>query len=285
MLPDLLKKVQAEKLGAATPHCNNLIHQFSSKSAAHGKSADALIALVPIYLELCALLRCFSNSDDFYRDAATELDRYLLAIRSIPNVFLSQSDFVTSVIPEFFLRIFHSPAFASSELVVTGQREVPIEISFDTRLKELLCTRTQRLDIAAGYASSIRVGDQINTPLFIPILAAEAKTYFDKNMISGVEYSAAALKRTFPHCLYLAISEFADFDLSALSYASGKIDEIFILRRQKRSDWRKSGVANPILPSIIQEIIQMAAARFSKSTVQRLSLHDRLENGKLIASH
>ncbi len=283
---DLLKLIGPLKLDGASPHCNNLVHQLSAKSAAYGKSDAALATLVPMFVEMCAVLDTYDDSDGFYELAAARLEQYLAEIRTIsPGVFLSQSDFITSVIPEFFLRIFRAQVAALPNLIATGQKDIAIEISFDTRVKGLFAPRLQRVDVAVGYSSSLQVGDEPSKDLFIPIVAAEAKTYFDKNMITGVEYSARSFKRTFPYCLYLAIGEFADFDLSALSYASGEIDEIYILRRQKRSEWRRTGKANAIAPEIIREIARLASARFARSAEMRTSLHDRLALGKLIANH
>jgi hypothetical protein len=101
-------------------------------------------------------------------------------------------------------------------------------------------------------------------------------------MISGVEFSVATLKSTFPHCAYFAISEFADFELQSNSYASSEIDEIYILRKQKRADFRKSDVAKPLDRDLIIEILN----RFFVGIENHLAVHHNLKlrvpNGRLI---
>lgn len=280
----LRDQVEARKLDEASPHCNNLLHQFSSKSAAHGKSAAALAVLTPKFLKMCDHVDGVDlKDDDFFKSAALLLDDYMAEIRSVSaGVFVSQSDFVTSVIPEFFLRMFHVLCADYEQLFASGQRDIAIDVSFDTRMPSLLMPKMQRVDLAIGYATSLSVGTHASTRLFIPILAAEAKTYFDKNMISGVDFSATAIKNTFPHCLYLAMSEFADFDLGALSYAASSIDEIYILRHQKRSAFRKSGNSNPSSWENIKEIMVSAQNAIELSEKARSSIHERLASGVLI---
>lgn len=286
MPSSLRDEVEARKLDGASPHCNNLLHQFSSKSAAYGKSATALAALAPKFLNLCDHVDGVDlNDDEFFKTAALLLDDYMAGIRNVgAGVFVSQSDFITSVVPEFFLRMFHVLCTDYDKLFASGQRDIAIDVSFDTRMPSLLIPKMQRVDLAIGYATTLSVGGHSSTPLFIPILAAEAKTYFDKNMISGVDFSASAIKNTFPHCLYLAMSEFADFDLGALSYAASSIDEIYILRHQKRSEFRKSGAAQPTSWQNVKEVMVRAQNAIELCEIERSSIHDRLASGVLIGA-
>lgn len=284
MLTNLRDEVAKRKIDGVTPHSNNLLHQFSTKSAAHLKSNAALKLLTPKFISLCDHIDGVTlDDDDFFEIAARLLDEYISDIRkSGAGIFASQSDFITSVMPEFFLRIFHILCKGKAELFASGQRDIAIDLSFDTRMPTLLMPKMQRVDLAIGYVTQLTIGAHPSTPLFIPIFAAEAKTYFDKNMISGVDYSAAAIKNTFPHCYYLAISEFADFDLEALSYAGSSIDEIFIVRHQKRSDFRKSNIAKASSWKNIKEIVLSAQSAIESCAKDRTSLHDRLPTGMLI---
>jgi hypothetical protein len=280
----LRDQVASRKIDGASPHCNNLLHQFSSKSAAHLKSKKALEKLAPEFINLCDHVDGVdANNDQFFISATKLLDNYLSNIRFLGvGIFVSQSDFITSVVPEFFLRMFHSMTAVNSDLFASGQRDIAIDLSFDTRSPSLMIPKMQRVDLAIGYATEIAVGGQVSTPFFIPIFAAEAKTYFDKNMISGVDFSAAAIKSTFPHCSYLAVGEFADFDLAGLSYASSSIDEIYIMRRQKRSDFRKSKVAKSSSWRVVKDIVLSAQKSIQTCQDLRTSLDDRLVSGRLI---
>jgi hypothetical protein len=274
-----------------TPHCQNLLHQCTSKSAANVKSAAkaaaALGQIVPAYVSLVKTIETFSAATiRKSAAAATEaFDEYMTLLRLPENdLFSSVSDLKTSAVPDFFLRLFdallehHKAAF----LEVSGQRDIPVELSFDTRTADLVFARTQRVDVAIVMKASLTVQGQELNNFAIPVFAAEAKTYFDKNMLSGVDQSAAGMKRTFPHCLYLAIAEFADFELGAQSYASGSMDEIFVLRHQKRADFRKTGVAHPIDTDLVAEILQTVERAIIDYDEPRPNLEERLKTGKLI---
>ncbi len=272
----------------ATPHCANLMHQCTDKSAAHKTSRQALEVIIPSYFSFINALSLFNpkcmQASSIRATAA--LEEYMKVVREEKNqVFKSQSDFLTSVIPEFFIRLFAIllDFRGIKNMSACGQRDIPIDMSFDPRSENLYVPRTQRVDIAIVRRASFVVDDREVDEFFIPIVAGEAKTYFDKNMISGMEYSAASMKKVFPHCSYFAIAELADFDLSALSYASGEIDEIYIIRKQKRAIFRKTNVPYPVDPKLIQEILESASSVIDSCSVRRTDLEARIASGKLIA--
>ncbi|CAE6768519.1 hypothetical protein R69619_03731 [Paraburkholderia nemoris] len=279
--------LQSKANANMAPHCQNLLHQCSPKSAAHNKSFFALSVIVPKYLELVEILENFdpSNIKKSTATATKKFDEYMKVLREAENdVFSSVSDFKTSAAPEFFLRMFHSMIHyhKATMLEVSGQRDIPVEMSFDIRTDDFILARTQRVDAAIIVKTSLTVGGTELAGFCVPIFAAEIKTYFDKNMISGVDYSAAGMKSTFPHCLYYSIGEFADFDIGAHSYASGAIDEIFILRHQKRSDFRKTKKADALDPTLICEILENVERAIIDHQEKRPHLNVRMKSGKLI---
>lgn len=271
----------------ATPHCQNLLHQCTEKSAAHSKSFQALGQIIPAYLELATSLEGFdaTSISESAVQACERFDAYMALLRLSSNdVFSSVSDLRTSAVPEFFLRIFNSliKHHKAQKLEVSGQREIAVELSFDPRTENFVVARTQRVDAAIVLKAPMTVAGRELKDFCIPIFAAEAKTYFDKNMLSGVDQSAAGMKATFPHCLYFAISEFADFELSSHSYASGAIDEIFILRRQKRADFRQSLDASTIDAALVAEILNAVGDAIQNHDKKRPRLDVRMKLGKLI---
>lgn len=270
-----------------TPHCQNLLHQCTVKSAAHKKSSAALNYIVPAYISLINAIDGFdpNNLITSARTVTTIFDDYMTLLRVTGNdIFGSESDFKTSAIPEFFLRLFvilidHHNA---TMLEASGQRDIPVELSFDIRSDDLVIPRSQRVDAAIIIKTQLIVANKELKGFCIPVFAAEAKTYFDKNMLSGVDQSAAGMKSTFPHCLYFSIGEFADFELSAHSYAAGAMDEIYILRHQKRADFRKTKAANPIDANLVAEILQRVETSIVEHNKMRPGLDVRLKTGKLI---
>ncbi|GMO94239.1 Bpu10I family restriction endonuclease [Bradyrhizobium sp. TM239] len=279
----LIELVEGCCIPQVTPHAYNLLHQIK-----HAKK-DTLPVLKTIVPEFLKFAKAASavDSENLHAHipkAVVALERYLALLRVKENdKFVSQSDFKTSVIPDFFLRIFHKYIETNKlPFAASGQTDLAIEIAFDLKRPGVIVPRMQRVDIAVVKKIKLTADDTQLAGFCIPLFAAEAKTYFDKNMVSGVDYSVASMKSTFPHCLYYAIGEFADFDLAAHSYASSEIDEIFILRKQKRSAWRKSNDANKIDAELVEEIIKNVFA----SIVSQQSVHKdltlRVPNGRLI---
>lgn len=271
----------------ATPHCQNLLHQCTPKSAAHAKSNVALAEIIPAYISLIQEIEKFDaiNLDHYSKRVTTKFDEYMILLRAPENdVFASVSDLKTSAVPEFFLRIFDLliSHHGAKLLEVSGQREIPVELAFDIRTEDFIIARTQRVDAAIVIRAPLMVAGKELKGFCIPVFAAEAKTYFDKNMLSGVDQSAAGMKATFPHCLYFSIGEFADFELSSYSYAGGAIDEIYILRHQKRSDFRKTGVAEPVDAGLVAEILTRVERSIVNHQEKRPHLDVRIKSGKLI---
>lgn len=269
-----------------TPHAYNLRHQAKVVARKNTTITAELERIVPSYCEFVdTLLRFdYGNLEASARVATAALETYLALVMSSKNeIFKSQSDFRTSIVPEFFLRLLDGYIQCKSlPFTVIGQTSIPIDIAFDLKREGLIVKKLQRVDVAVVKPVILAVDGIATTGFSIPLVAAEVKNYFDKNMISGVEFSVATLKSTFPHCAYFAISEFADFELQSNSYASSEIDEIYILRKQKRADFRKSDVAKPLDRDLIIEILN----RFFVGIETHLAVHHNLKlrvpNGRLI---
>lgn len=271
----------------ASPHCQNLLHQCLPRSAAHSKSEKALGNIIPAYLTLEAAIVQFDASkiEESAPAICLAFDHYMSVLRLPENdLFSSVSDLKTSAVPEFFLKLFAQVIqhHSADPLEVSGQRDIPVELSFDIRTEHLVIARTQRVDAAIIAKAPLKVAERELRGFCVPVFAAEVKTYFDKNMLAGVDQSAAGMKSTFPHCLYFGICEFADFELSAHSYAGGAIDEIYILRHQKRSEFRQTGVSNPIDHELVCEIVKRVELAVCSHASRRSDLGARIKTGKLI---
>jgi hypothetical protein len=101
-------------------------------------------------------------------------------------------------------------------------------------------------------------------------------------MISGIENSVESLKRTFPKCLYFAITEFADFSIEKQNYATTFIDEIYVLRKQRRSDYRTTDSMNDIDPNLIDAIAKRVESYVSCYKKSILTIKQRMRVGTLV---
>ncbi len=69
----------------------------------------------------------------------------------------------------------------------------------------------------------------------IPAVAIECKTYLDKTMLQDVSTAAEQLKQKNPNAMYIVIAEWLKLTES-VNLKKYKIDQIYVLRKQKNTD-------------------------------------------------
>jgi hypothetical protein len=113
----------------------------------------------------------------------------------------------------------------------------------------------------------------------VPSIVFEVKTNIDINKLSGLDFSAERLKRSFPGAKYFLVTETVDFSLSD-NYASTSIDEIYCLRKQMRSAARRdrAPLQHEVFESLLRDVTDIMAAQM----ITRGHVYERLESGRLI---
>ena len=99
--------------------------------------------------------------------------------------------------------------------------------------------------------------------LVVPAVALECKRYLERNMLDECSGTAARVKSATPYCLYVVVAEYLKMDDCRPELS--KIDEIFILRKQKNSD--RLGPAfkpNPIDADRVWDLHEMVSKHLSK---------------------
>jgi len=265
------------------PHGSNLLTKL--KSELNAAKTNALNIVAPMYIALHNKFLEFESGHVDLKKILIETECYYdLIKRKDINIFPHQSDFISSLIPELLcvlLRRVLNQRVEFGHLKVVAQKDIMIECNFDTSEGGRIIEKKKRMDVAILSPGNLTFNGSL-IELYIPTFCAEVKTNIDKNMLSGIESSVETLKRTFPKSKYFAISEFSDFDLKSQNYASTGIDEIFIIRHQKRSDIRKSPhLRNPLSEKLISEFINELEVYLISQINEGRSLHDRMANGKL----
>lgn len=69
----------------------------------------------------------------------------------------------------------------------------------------------------------------------LPAVAIECKTYLDKTMLQDVSTAAEELKRRNPNAIYIVVAEWLKLT-EAINIKKLKVDQIYILRKQKNTD-------------------------------------------------
>jgi len=280
----LLKELQ--KLDRKLPHGSNLRTKLFSSIKKNDKNKDTLINIANKYLVLLKKTTGNYSIDSltWIKETLIEFESYYKFLKlDINKKFSHQSDFLSSLIPEYLYLTYNkwlTPKF--DDIIITTQKDIIIDLSFLPYEDKQISFKEKRVDVAIVKKINFELGNQI-LDFSISLVGIEVKTNLDKNMISGVEYSVERMKKTFPLSKFYLISELADFAFKKQNYASTSIDEIIILRKQKRSEVRKDkNSINPIDPNLLNNHI-LELELYLKSCVKAPgNLKERLNKGKLI---
>lgn len=266
---------------AALPHCSNLLHQLEKRNA---PDLELYNQLFPLYLKTRSV------------EQTTELSEYIVTLTAAVNEYMDfywppannpfshQSDFTSSIVPEMLCSLFGTiiKQYNETDLEVSAEKDLTIECTFDISDGGVIKFKNKRVDVTVVKPCNLVFNGQ-GTILPIPLIAIECKTNLDKNMLSGIEQSVSDLKKTFPDCFYYVVSELSDFDVKKSNYASSGIDEIYILRKQKRAVIRSNpDLRNPIHTNLLKELAQILMGGIHQMGVSSLDLNTRMQNGKLI---
>ena len=265
----------------AVPHGNNLLHQFRKRQVAR------LAMYQDILTRYLAMRQVTFTEDDIESYVALVVEKtneymdYFWPPAN--NPFSHQADFTSSIIPEMLCSIFDNIIKSKGvQLEVSAQKDLTIECTFDIAGGGAMRFKNKRVDVAVVEPCNLSFnGNNIVFP--IPLLAIECKTNLDKNMLSGIEQSVGDLKKTFPKCRYFVITECSDFDVLKSNYASSGIDEMYILRKQKRGVIRRApNLRNHIDAALVYEVAKALASDIDAMRTDNEDLNTRMQRGKLI---
>jgi hypothetical protein len=118
--------------------------------------------------------------------------------------------------------------------------------------------------------------------LQIPAVAIECKTYLDKTMLEGASLSAEELKRINPSARYLIVAEWLKLT-EAVNLAKYRIDQIYVLRKQKNTDrefrFSESYKKNPIYDDLVWDLFRYVMDYLS---AKRWDIDAAVARGKLL---
>jgi hypothetical protein len=135
--------------------------------------------------------------------------------------------------------------------IYIGRAEVPKSIIFSpSSFRDMLKTHAltfikTSVDFVIGCEMEVSykfyeiikglIAEKTTTEKIIaPAVCVECKTYVDKPMLDRCNYEAEAIKRVFPSCLYIVVSEY--IKLEERERPSFYINQVYTLRKQKTVD-------------------------------------------------
>lgn len=275
----------------ALPHCSNLLFQLKKRQAGKfnlciGKKDKISFfnEIVDTYLRIRDIHFDGTNLDVYIKEMTDATNTYMnIFWPTKNNPFSHQSDFGSSIIPEMLCSVFGNIIKSRGMgLEVSAQKDLTIECVFDFSNGGSVRFKKKRVDVAVFKNCHLALDDNENE-FPIPLMAIECKTNLDKNMLSGIEYSVGELKKTFPECYYLVVTELSDFDIKKTNYASSGINEMYVLRKQKRAETRKVPYPREnIHCELVKEIAELLIKGLDDINADEDSLVEKMQTGKLI---
>jgi hypothetical protein len=179
--------------------------------------------------------------------------------------FDSRSNLHSSVLEEFMYYLFRDLVHEISKDALIGKSHSFKDIFFRaTSYKAMLNSPNVLIekkdhDFAIGVSvkatmESIGSNNPVEEFWDIPAVAIECKTYLDKTMLQDVSTAAEQLKQRNPNAIYIVISEWLKLT-DSVNLKKYKIDQIYILRKQKNTDrefrYDEDYQKNPIYSDVV----------------------------------
>ncbi len=214
--------------------------------------------------------------------AVSALETYVNYTKEVEKedpFFNWRSDFAGSVIPEFLYRIISKRLSALGIPHYFSTRDSVVEMTLNGTADNTWNIRRKNQDLCLGGAICTTTFEGKEQSFVVPSIIFEVKTNIDINKLSGLEFSAERLKRTFPIAKYFLVTETVDFSLND-NYAAGHLDEIYCLRKQVRSEARRN--KSSLKADVFQKLLDDVVTSMQLATKSKGHVYDRLESGKLI---
>jgi Bpu10I restriction endonuclease len=180
--------------------------------------------------------------------------------------FDSRSNLHSSVLEEFMYYLFRDIVRGISETALIGKSHSFKDVFFRApSYKEMVKTphalveiKDHDFAIGASVKATMKcegtvVAEEHNWD--IPAVAIECKTYLDKTMLQDVSTAAEQLKQKNPNAIYIVVAEWLKLTES-VNLKKYKIDQIYVLRKQKNTDrefrYDAGYQKNPIYADVVE---------------------------------
>lgn len=220
------------------------------------------------------------------RKKVSLLNDYRNYIDTKSNYFKPQDKLESSIIEEFLYLLFKDIPDIKDDLneglLFMGQTRVYLDLSFAPRnLKDFVTNpgvyinqKNQDFTITKKVGCIFRTAkNEEKIELIVSAVAIECKAYIPKTMFDQSAYESQRLKEGNPFTLYIIVAEQNALS-NNVNLKNTKVDEIFILRKQKRTKEKK-----PIDFDVVNDLYE-----FVKNYLRRdwFDIRKATERGRLI---
>lgn len=214
--------------------------------------------------------------------------------RKYAEKFDSRSNLHSSALEEFIYYLFKDLVYDFSQYALIGKSHAFKDLFFRSDNFQDMITNPNILvekkdhDFVIGAAINVDFnchGMQNHTSecFEIPAIAIECKTYLDKTMLEGSSTAGEQLKSKNPNALYIVVAERLKLT-EAVNLKKYKVDQIYILRKQKNTDrefrYAPDYISNPIYEDVVWHLYE--TVRNYLLTDWHGMIADGIERGYLI---
>jgi len=191
--------------------------------------------------------------------------------------FDSRSNLHSSVLEEFMYYLFRDLVLGISGNALIGKSHSFKDVFFRApSYKEMVMSphalveiKDHDFAIGASVTASMKCHGAASTETHnwdIPAIAIECKTYLDKTMLQDVSTAAEQLKQKNPNAMYIVVAEWLKLTES-VNLKKYKIDQIYVLRKQKNTDrefrYDANYQKNPIYSDVVAHCFNSVRAFLS----------------------
>ncbi len=208
--------------------------------------------------------------------------------------FDSRSNLHSSALEEFMYYLLKDLTSDYSDDALIGKSRAFKDLSFKSNSYDemlsspgsLLETKDYDFVIGATINAEFKCEGQSSGEVKsfdMPAIAIECKTYLDKTMLESCSTTGEQLKKNNPNALYIVVAERLKLS-EAVNLKNCKIDQIYVLRKQKNTDredrFLEGYISNPIYYDVVWHLFSTVREYLSADWGGRIA--DGLKRGYLI---
>lgn len=263
-------------------HGNNLEHKENHHTKYRDENSRKYLAEIRIRYNqwkteneklIGPIIEVTENDSSIIAERVRLLNEYkeFLDQQHFAEKFDSRSNLHSSVLEEFMYYLFRDIVQSISKTALIGKSHSFKDIFFKASSYKDMVNKPHALieikdhDFAIGASVKATMtcnGSEISEEhnWDIPAVAIECKTYLDKTMLQDVSTAAEQLKQKNPNAMYIVIAERLKLTES-VNLKKYKIDQIYILRKQKNTDreftYNPNYQKNPIYADVIEHCFNL----------------------------
>ena len=258
---DILEELKNYNKDTIHVHCSNIIWKIENKDFETKKEYS--LKIWEFYLSYIKSLEDELHKDNLNFSKITNLlNEYkdnLSDINKKAN-FSSQSKLEPTVLEEFVWLLFQKDLDnLCSNNIDAWNKKIYCNLYFSpTNIyafeKETFITLNEK-DQDFSIFRTIKLEDEngIETEIHVPIISIECKTYLDKTMLEWSIATAEKIKSWNPYSCFFIVTERYAVD-SSVDPAYSRIDQIYVLRKEKHSKQNVKKCEEPIHPDVIEQL-------------------------------